>query len=164
MSVRPTDSPVVPPTRFQTLGIAASGMSAQRRKIDTIATNIANAETTRTEGGGPYRRRVVEVAPGRTGFETLLPGATPPGRAPGADSTREDPYGVSVIGVTEDATEGPRVYEPGHPDADADGYVRYPNVNVTQEMVDLMEARRLFEANATVFQAAKAILRRAMDI
>jgi flagellar basal-body rod protein FlgC len=72
--------------------------------------------------------------------------------------------GVQVTGIVEDASEGPLVYEPGHPDADANGYVRYPNVRITDEMVDLMDARRVFEANATVFQSAKQMLRRALEI
>ena len=72
--------------------------------------------------------------------------------------------GVQVTGIVEDTSEGPLVYEPGHPDADAAGYVRYPNVRITDEVVDLMDARRVFEANATVFQSAKQMLRRAIDI
>jgi len=72
--------------------------------------------------------------------------------------------GVQVVGISEDQSEGPLVYDPGHPDANAQGYVRYPNVRITDEMVDLMEARRVYEANATVFQAAKQLLRRALDI
>ena len=156
--------------QFRILGIAASGMSAERQRLETIAMNIANAETTRTEGGGPYRRRVVELTPGHAMFASLVEPLAP--RRDGSTATmpdgvgdvRRDPLGVSVAAIVEDPTEGPRMYEPGHPDADADGYVRYPNVNVSGEMVDLMDARRLFEANATVFQAAKAMLRRAMDI
>jgi flagellar basal-body rod protein FlgC len=73
-------------------------------------------------------------------------------------------HGVAVRGIAEDATEGPLVYEPGHPDADAAGYVRYPNVRITDELIDLMDARRVYEANATVFQSAKAMLRRSIDI
>ena len=72
--------------------------------------------------------------------------------------------GGQVVAVGEDQSEGPLVYDPGHPDANAQGYVRYPNVRITDEMVDLMEARRVYEANATVFQAAKQLLRRALDI
>jgi flagellar basal-body rod protein FlgC len=72
--------------------------------------------------------------------------------------------GVQVVSIGEDQSEGPLVYDPGHPDANAQGYVRYPNVRITDEMVDLMEARRVYEANATVFQAAKQLLRRALDI
>ena len=72
--------------------------------------------------------------------------------------------GVRVTGVAEDATEGPMVYDPGHPDADENGYVQYPNVSVTEEMVEMMEARRLYEANASVLQAVKNLLRRATQI
>jgi flagellar basal-body rod protein FlgC len=140
--IRPSN--VTPPERrmFQTLKVAASGLSAQRMRMETIAMNVANAETTRTETGGPYRRRLVEME---------ADDAHPAG-------------GVRVTGIVEDPTEGPLVYEPGHPDANEDGYVRYPNVRVTDEIVDLMDSRRLFEANATVFQAAKSMLRRAIDI
>jgi flagellar basal-body rod protein FlgC len=136
--------------------------------METIATNIANAETTRTEGGGPYRRRVVQISAGGASLLAgpAMPGATtaPATSAAGTGAREDVREGAFVTAITEDASEGPRVYEPGHPDADADGYVRYPNVNATQEMIDMMDARRLFEANATVFQSVKAMLRRAMDI
>ncbi len=153
--------------RFRPLDIATSGMSLQRLRMETVATNIANAETTRTEAGGPYRRRVVR------GEEALREGAGasyPPLPLSNSDSggSRDDPTstlgGVRAAAIEEDASEGPLVYDPGHPDANANGYVRYPNVRVTDEIVDLMEARRVYEANATVFQAAKQLLRRALDI
>lgn len=121
------------------LGISSSGMSTQQGFIEVIARNMANSETTRTPEGGPYRRQVVSVS-------------TDP-------ATGETGPRVSV-----DTRPGRQVYDPGHPDANADGIVEYPNVDVTQEMVDLMLARRVFEANASVFQAAKAMLRRALDI
>jgi flagellar basal-body rod protein FlgC len=144
---------------FRTLAVAASGLSAQRLRMETIATNVANAETTRTEAGGPYRRRVVEMvaaaSPFGDAFAAEQGAATTGGVATG---------GVQVAAINEDASEGPLVYEPGHPDANKDGYVRYPNVRVTDEMVDLMDARRLYEANATVFQVAKSMLRQAIDI
>jgi len=124
---------------FGTLAVSASGLSAQRLRMDTIATNIANAETTHTAEGGPYRRRTVEMQ-------------------------NADGAGVQVAGISEDATAGPLVYDPAHPDANADGYVRYPNVSVTDEMVGLMDARRMYEANATVFQATKSMLKAAIDI
>jgi len=124
---------------FGTLAVSASGLSAQRFRMDTIATNIANAETTHTVEGGPYRRRTVEMQ-------------------------AADGAGVQVTGVSEDATSGPLVYDPAHPDANADGYVRYPNVSVTDEMVGLMDARRMYEANSTVFQATKSMLKAAIDI
>jgi len=165
--------PLVKPM-FRTLAVAASGLTAQRTRLETIAGNIANAEVTRTEDGGPYRRRVVQLS---SGPATVAPFVAPiAGLAPGT-TTLTSPFlatpgvtapdvadGVQVTGVVEDASEGPLVYEPGHPDADANGYVRYPNVRITDEMVDLMDARRVFEANATVFQSAKQMLRRAIDI
>jgi flagellar basal-body rod protein FlgC len=166
--------PLVKPM-FRTLAVAASGLTAQRVRLETIAGNIANAEVTRTEDGGPYRRRVVQLAAGpatvapfvAAPIAGLAPGETTltsPFLAPGGVTAPDVADGVQVAGVVEDASEGPLVYEPGHPDADANGYVRYPNVRITDEMVDLMDARRVFEANATVFQSAKQMLRRAIDI
>jgi flagellar basal-body rod protein FlgC len=153
-------------TMFRTLGISASGLSAQRQRLEVIATNIANAETTRTEDGTPFRRRVVRMEagllPGQP-YEIAQPGAPSLLRVPSGDPL-ETMDGVRVAAVEEDASEGPLVYEPGHPDADANGYVRYPNVRITDELVDLMDARRVYEANATVFQSAKSMLRRALDI
>lgn len=175
---------------FRGLAISASGLSAQRQRIETIAHNVANAEATRTPEGGPYRRRVVqlEAKPFRVdGVSGTVPGAvaqsgpvvvTAPGvppivvpeveppqvAIPGVFESRVEAGGVRVAGVAEDASEGPLVYDPGHPDADEAGYVRYPNVRITDEMVDLLEARRVYEANATVFQAVKAMLKRAIDI
>ena len=153
---------------FRSLRIAASGLSAQRQRLETIATNIANAETTRGADGQPYRRRLVELqnqafAPGMPAapaHDALFAMATPDGSAGSLDAA----HGVDVSAIVEDGSEGPLVYDPGHPDANADGYVRYPNVRVTEEMVDLLDARRIYEANATVFQSAKAMLRRSLDI
>jgi flagellar basal-body rod protein FlgC len=185
-------SPVRP--MFRSLSIAASGLSAQRQRLETIASNLANAETTRTEDGTPYRRKVAVMQ--AASAETRLFGATtPPGmggtlgnpvppfgieafRVPGMSGTAGDSgaiqvplgggddglHGVRVAGISEDATEGPLVYDPGHPDADGNGYVRYPNVRVTDEMIDMLDARRIYEANATVFQSAKAMLKKALDI
>jgi flagellar basal-body rod protein FlgC len=146
---------------FRTLAVASSGMSAQRFRLEAIAGNIANAETTRTEDGTPYRRRVVRLEAAMV--EPTLPGAFPTIRMPTLNPA-DAAHGVRVSAVEEDASEGPLVYDPGHPDADAAGYVRYPNVSITDEMVDLLNARRVYEANATVFQSAKAMLRRALEI
>lgn len=145
----------IPPS-LKGLGIAASGLTAQRARLDAIAANIANAETTRGVDGAPYRRKVVRLE--EVGFEPLLASADPGSPAPGGEG------GVRVAGVEEDASEGVLVYDPGHPDADAAGYVRMPNVDITSEMVDLMETRRLFEANVTVFQAMKSMLRRSTQL
>src|SRR5690606_27768422 len=151
---------------FRGLAIAASGLSAQRQRIEVAAQNLANAETTRTEEGGPYRRKVVSLAP-----KVAMPIQTRP-VLPG------DPWilpprvvepvglrgGVQVQGIEEDPRPGELVYDPGHPDADENGYVLYPNVRASEEMVTLMEARRAYEANATVFEAVKSMLRRAAQI
>jgi len=120
------------------LGISGSGMGAMSRALDIISENIANAETTRTPEGGPYMRKVVVFQ--RTGA------------------------GVEAAEVLQDTRPGSEDYDPGHPDADANGFVKRPNVDIATETVDLMIARRVHEANATVFQAAKAMLRRAIDI
>jgi len=151
---------------FRPLGIAAGGLSAQRLRMETIATNIANAETTRGSNGVPYRRRVVrleEAAP-----QPMEPQYPPLPLRQSEGVVQPDPTtglgGVRVLAVEEDQSEGPLVYDPGHPDADSKGYVRYPNVRVTDETVDLMEARRVYEANASVFDAAKNLLRRALSI
>jgi len=161
---------------FQSLRIPASGLSAQRQRIDVIAQNIANAETTRTNLGTPYRRQVAVLGEVRNAPDFQLPRIpavpTPEweigalfGTAP---EERPDPTrgleGVEVVGVGEDPGEFVPVYEPGHPDANEDGYVLYPNVDMTTEMVDLMSARRVYEANLSVFQAVKSMLRQAAQI
>ncbi len=165
---------------FRSLAIAASGLSAQRQRLDVVSQNIANAETTHTDAGGPYKRRTVKMEEqilDAAGFRSQLesngvmglqPWQVPqvaqiaPIPLPGAPDDLGT--GVRVTGIEQDASQGPLVYEPGHPDADKNGYVRYPNVRITDEMVDLMDARRVYEANATVFQSAKSMLRRAIDI
>lgn len=155
---------------FRGLDIASSGLSAQRQRIETVARNIANATTTRTAGGGAYRRQEVDLVPGAPGGQAwqgaIRAGESPvlirPGELPG--SGPGGGAGVSVAGVWEDPTDGPLVYDPSHPDADETGYVQYPNVRVTDELVTIMEARRLYEANATVFDAVKTMLRRATEI
>ena len=141
------------------LGIAASGLTAQRARIDAIAANIANADTTRGPDGTPYRRKVVNLE--EVAFEPLL--STDPEKL--MEQEPQDRLGgVRVAGISEDDSEGALIYDPGHPDADESGYVRMPNVDINTEMVDLMEARRLFQANATVFQAVKSILRRSAQL
>jgi flagellar basal-body rod protein FlgC len=152
---------------FRTLAISATGLSAQRQRLDVIASNIANAETTRTDANGkPYQRQVVRMQqidiPGQP-YEVDAQGNPAMFRL-GSGNPMDGLHGVEVAAIEADGTEGPLVYEPGHPDADASGYVRYPNVRITDEMVDLMDARRVYEANATVFQSAKAMLRRSIDI
>ena len=142
---------------FDSLRIAASGMSAERLRMDVTAENLANAQTTRGADGQPYRRKEVvlgEIAQGG-GFGAQLSKAMGSGAAPG---------GVEVEAITQDATPGKLVYDPGHPDADAKGYVRMPNVDTVAEMVDLITAQRGYEANVTAMQTAKTMFAKTLDI
>jgi len=129
---------------FSSLNIAASGLTAHRQWMDLIAGNIANVNTTRTPEGGPFRRQLA-VFMEMAGSEGEM-------------------QGVKVADVVADDAELRKVYEPNHPDADAEGYVSYPNVNVTMEMVDLIAASRAYEANATVLEAAKGNFMRTLQI
>ncbi len=142
---------------FTAFDINASGMTAQRYRMDIISENIANAETTRTQDGTTYRRQVVTFAEkgSKTPFAHVL------------DKER-DKYsgtGVKVQGVYEDTWhEMKMVYDPGHPDADENGYVTYPNVDTVTEMVNLIDASRSYEANATAFEASKGIAQQGLSI
>jgi flagellar basal-body rod protein FlgC len=150
---------------FRSLSISASGLSAQRTRLEVIASNIANAETTEA-GGTPYQRRVVRLQaggiPGQP-YEVNAAGDPAAFRLP-TGNPLDSMHGVSVAAIEVDQSEGALVYDPGHPNADAQGYVRMPNVRITDELVDLMDARRVYEANATVFQSTKSMLRRALEI
>lgn len=142
---------------FQSFEISGSGLSAQRLRMDTIANNLANVNTTRTGRGGPYRRQMPVFAE-RQGSPAPA-GARGPFAGP-----RWNGAGVRVIAVVED-TDPPRlVYDPGHPDADEDGYVAMPNVNVVTEMVDMIGASRAYEANIAALNAAKAMAMKALEI
>ncbi len=146
---------------FSSMETSASGLTAQRLRLDVIASNLANAESTRTESGGPYRRKITLFSPrtqDRFPFRTILLSKIPGAQVPSY------PLGVQVTGVVEDESPLRRVYVPGHPDADADGYVTYPNVNVVTEMMDMMAATRSYEANVTAMEAAKAMIQRALDM
>ncbi len=139
--------------------IAASGMSAQRLRMDIAAENIANIDTTRTEAGGPYRRKVVQLESyGEGSFRDALRSAS---RGMGFSGRSA---GVRVAGILEDDREMKRVYNPGHPDADAEGYVNYPNVDLLKETVDSMSATRSYEANVTALNAMKLMAQKALDI
>jgi flagellar basal-body rod protein FlgC len=185
---------------FKTMGIAASGLSMQRQRMETIAQNIANAEVTRGPDGQPFKRLEV-VGEAATPMNALYGeqgggigaaggmGAFGQGTSASSNSSFVDgvkpivvpvlpegatsmgpmgpgtgEYGVRVAGIAEDQGEGRMAYEPGHPDANADGYVRYPDIDTTQETVKLLDAKRLYEANVAVFQTAKSILRASLDI
>ncbi|MDZ7630625.1 MAG: flagellar basal body rod protein FlgC [Gemmatimonadaceae bacterium] len=167
---------------FRALGIAASGMSAQRTRIEVAASNLANADVTRGADGKAYNRRVVQLRTATSDereasfrFPNQLPFTTAPfgtkqfdvpaGAASSAPRPADDPnFGVVVDSIQEDTTPGARVHMPGHPDADAEGYVTLSNVSRTTELVDLLDARRVFEANATVFQSAKQLLRKSLEL
>lgn len=128
---------------FNILNVAATGLSAQRIRINVISSNLANANTTKTETGEPYKRKDVV-------FKELLEG--------------EYAGGVRVEKVVEDKKPFVLKYEPGHPDANEEGYVQYPNVNPIEEMVNMIEASRSYEANVTVLNTAKQLAMRALDI
>jgi flagellar basal-body rod protein FlgC len=136
--------------------INASGLTAQRLRLDVISQNIANAETTRTENGTPYRRKVVifQEKEGQKQFSDYLNDA----------SKSKIGGGVEVTRIAEDASELKKEYNPGHPDADENGYVTMPNVNVTTEMVDMISASRSYEANITALNSAKSMLQKALEI
>ena len=143
---------------FSSFGVNASGMTAQRFRMDIISQNVANANTTRTEDGTPYRRKVVtfrEKSMNPTEFGTIFR------RARGMDVGD----GVKVSGVYEDKKEDvKKVYDPSHPDADEYGYVTYPNVNIVTEMTNMIDSTRAYEANATAFNASKTIAMKGLDI
>jgi flagellar basal-body rod protein FlgC len=133
------------------LAISSSALQAQRLRMDVIAANLANAQSTRTPEGGPYKRRdvVLEATPGGS-FDDVL-GAQPGGA-------------VRVARVEQDDQPPRVVFDPGHPDADGKGYVAYPNVNPITEMVDLMAATRAYEANVAAVNATKRVLEAALSI
>ncbi len=141
---------------FQAFNISASGMTAERFRMDTISENIANVNTTRTEDGTPYRRKVVTFAEKTvTPFSSYYQNAR----------ARMVGNGVKVTSVTEDTTtDFIKEYDPSNPDADADGYVSYPNVNTVTEMTNLIDASRAYEANTTAFEASKEIAQSGMSI
>lgn len=180
----PGQAPLRP--MFRSLGIAASGISAQRQRMETIAQNIANADVTRTANGTPYKRKETVLESASAPTAAFNPGTVPLPGLPAlpSDSARTfsvplsqlppvqnqvdfaagNQLGVRVAGVKEVESEGRLVYEPGHPDADQNGYVRYPDIDTTQELVKLLDAKRIYEANAAVFQTTKSMLRAAIDI
>ena len=132
--------------------ISASGLSAERLRMEVVANNIANAFSTRTPQGGPYRRQEVI-------FSAVLNDKMR-GRSPGRDALR----GVEVVGVVDDSSDLTRVFNPGHPDADASGYVSFPHINPAEDMVDLMGASRGYQANIAAMSAVKDMIQRSIDL
>ena len=142
---------------FTAFNINASGMTAQRYRMDIISENVANANTTRTEDGTPYRRKVVTFAEKDT--------QTPFSRVLNKERDNYTGKGVKVLSVKEDTwTPENKVYDPSHPDADENGYVTYPNVNIVTEMTKLIDASRAYEANATAFEATKSMALKGLQI
>ena len=128
---------------YNTMEVLANGLSVARMRVNVLASNIANAETTRTEEGGPYKRKdVVQMSVAQqSGFSSVLD-----------RMTLSTPKLAAVI---EDQSEPKQVYQPGHPDANADGFVSYPNINVVTTMTDLMTASRLYQANVTAMESVR---------
>jgi flagellar basal-body rod protein FlgC len=140
---------------FGALSISASGMAAQRLRAELLVENLANAETTRTAEGGPYRRKdaVFSSAVVESPFESVF-----------AAEMGQQVDGVAVEEVVVDTREPEKRYVPGHPDADVEGYVSFPRVNPAEEMVDLMNASRGYQANVTAMSAVKDMIHRSLDL
>ncbi len=140
---------------FDSISVSASGMTAQRQRAEVLVENIANADTTRTADGGPYRRQDVVFAAQPVGepfssvFQQQLDG---------------QPQGVAINQIVVDQSEPDRRYLPGHPDADADGYVSFPKMNPAEDMVDLLNASRSYQANVSAISAVKDMINRSMDL
>jgi flagellar basal-body rod protein FlgC len=141
---------------FDAIDVSASGMTAERLRMDVTAENLANAETTRTPEGGPYRRKAVilQQASG-SGFAGELAGALGQGSASA---------GVEVAGIVSEPGSVRQVYDPGHPDANAQGYVAMPNINPVTEMVDLIDASRAYQANVTALQTTKTAFSKTIEL
>lgn len=139
------------PTLSSAMNAAASGLSAERTRIEVAVSNLANAESTRSADGTPYRRRDVVLAADRSStFDAAL--------------NRTGATGVTVAAVVEDAAPFRRRYEPSHPDADADGFVELPNVDAPQEMVDMLGAARAYQANLAAISIIKDVVARALEL
>lgn len=141
---------------MNSINISASGLTAEKLRMDVISRNIANVNTTRTEDGTPYRRQVVVFQEGDRpiSFSDYLNDA----------SKGLIGSGVKVVGISEDKTPFKSVYDPGHPDADEKGYVKMPNVDVITEMVNMISASRAYEANITAINSAKSMAMKALEI
>lgn len=137
---------------FSSMQINASGLTVERLKMDLISTNIANINTTRTDEGGPYRRKTLLFEENLNLERSRL-----------TNKIENKSQGVRVVGIEEDE-DFKIIYEPDHPDADEDGYVNMPNVNMVDEMIALINTQRTYEANVTALNASKSILKKALEI
>lgn len=140
---------------FSSIDVSASGMSAQRERAEVLVENIANAETTRTAEGGPYRRRdvVFQSSPVSSQFSSEFDA-----------QFDQQSTGVKISQIVVDNTEPNRRYMPGHPDADKDGYVSFPHMNPAEDMVDLLNASRSYQANVSAISSIKDMIQRSIDL
>jgi len=148
---------------FDSLNISASALTAQRLRMDVVSANIANAETTRgTFVNGkwePYRRKLVMMEPREKSFNQILQGEIQK-----QTESKTQLQGVRVSGIVNDKTPFKPVYDPTNPDANADGYIMMPNVDVSKEMIDLLAASRAYEANVTAFNTGKSMMLKALEV
>ena len=135
------------------LRISGSGLGVERTRVNLATSNLANAETTRTAAGGPYKR-----------LDPVITAVQFPAELGEAQVASNPPLQVEVSSIVADNTPGKRVYSPGHPDADPEGFVTFPNVNPVHEVVNLMSASRSYEANATAIETLKTMAQRGLDI
>ncbi|MEW5766961.1 MAG: flagellar basal body rod protein FlgC [bacterium] len=165
---------------FTAIDASGSGMTAERLRMDIIANNIANVNSTRTPEGGPYRREQAIFTPRPAGWHFPIPfgnilnlvdqlkaNQTDPKHIPFEDEIGSGPYprrGVRVLAIVKDQSPFRMEYQPGHPDADKRGYVQMPNVNIVHEMTDMISASRAYEANVSAVQSAKNMMMRALQI
>lgn len=153
---------------FSSMNIVGSGMTAQQARLDVISETITNLNTTRTEAGGAYRRKitVMQAETGKNGFREAMSRAATRGHA--ISNRSRDAYpqagGVKIVEIAEDDTPNPLVYDPTHPDANEEGYVELPNVTLVKEVTDAMAASQAFSANVTAFNALKQVVQRGLDI
>lgn len=143
---------------FKMFSISGAGMAAQRERMSVITGNLANTETTRTPEGGPYRRRniIFQAVPAKGEFADLL-----------SEKFLDDPEGlltVEVAGIRQSSRPPRQIFDPKHPDANPEGYVSLPDINVIEEMVDLMSAVRTYEANLTAYNTTKGLVRRLLEV
>ncbi len=140
---------------FSSMRVSATGLDAQTKRMNTISSNIANAETTRTEEGGPYKRKdpLFAAQTDRESFGEIL-----------ENKLDEHVQGVQVEEIVEDTRPPRMVYNPAHPDANAEGYVAMPNVNPVEEMANMISAQRSYEANVTAMNSAKSMAQKALEI
>lgn len=141
---------------FQSMDISATGLTLQRLRMDVISQNIANVNTTKTEKGTAYKRKIVLAEEkGKSAFAGILDGKL---------EKNSVGSGVKATGIVDDPRPLKKVYDPGHPDADEDGYVEMPNVNIIEEMVNMISANRSYEANVTSLNTTKSMAMKALEI